>query len=229
MSLENAIRELTDEIRNLQAALQQRGDAITALNAAADESEVVYITEAPAPSAPTTVTRPGLPTAAKEMLGLVDAGTDHDADDLPWDDRIHSGAKSKNANGTWKLKRGVSKDLVRHVRGELFAKQVAPSAPAPVQQTAPAPTQSPDQGHQVFAPVQQQQPPATAPTQAEPAMAYADVQARAADVSRILGAQAMKIQDLLSRFGVARLSSLQPGQYPAFVDGLNRLANGGEA
>ena len=222
MSLENAIQELTAEIRNLQEALQQRGDAIADLNSAVDPEDAPY--QQPIDARPPQTKAPAAPPQQSDVEGGVDE------DGLPWDDRIHASTKTKNANGTWKLKRGVDKDLVRQVRGELFAKQVQPSTPTPAPQQ-PAPTQTPAPAAPPagpFAPVAQQ-PQTAAPTEEAPVMAYADVQARAADVSRILGAQAMKIQDLLSRFGVSRLSALQPNQYPGFVDGLNRLANGGEA
>lgn len=63
-----------------------------------------------------------------------------DAAGLPWDARIHSGAKSKLANGNWKLLRGVDPALVASVEAELRGNPqpaAAPSAPPPPV-TAPA-------------------------------------------------------------------------------------------
>lgn len=87
-----------------------------------------------------------------------------DAAGLPWDERIHSGAKSKLANGNWKLRRGVDPALVASVEAELRgdpkpaepatapetstvtpASVVVPpvSAPAPPPPPAPAPVAAP--------------------------------------------------------------------------------------
>lgn len=43
----------------------------------------------------------------------------HDVNGLPWDERIHSGTKALNADGTWRTKRGVDKALVASVEAEL--------------------------------------------------------------------------------------------------------------
>jgi len=42
-----------------------------------------------------------------------------DSEGLPWDDRIHTSARSKIANGTWKLKRGGDPAQVAAVKAEL--------------------------------------------------------------------------------------------------------------
>jgi len=83
-----------------------------------------------------------------------------DAAGLPWDARIHSGAKSKLANGNWKLLRGVDPALVSSVEAELRgtpkpAEVATDPSPAPV---PPAPPVAPP-------------PPATAPASATPAPA----------------------------------------------------------
>lgn len=84
-------------------------------------------------------------------------GVETDADGLPWDERIHSGPKDKkpkNADGTWRRKRGMGDDdkaeFVKSVEAELrqimaaggnapnVADGQAPAAPA-----APAPTAAP--------------------------------------------------------------------------------------
>ena len=56
-----------------------------------------------------------------------------DAAGLPWDARIHSGAKTKLANGNWKLLRGVDPALVASVEAELRG------APAPAPAVSPPP------------------------------------------------------------------------------------------
>lgn len=140
---------------------------------------------------------------------------DRDADGLPWDERIHSSSKARNADGRWKAKRGVPADVVERVRAELrggagqTTGQAAGSAPAP----APAAPQTP------FTP----QGPATAAI----GPSFDEVKVRAASCARTLGVNAGKITQLLSRFGVDRLSSLAPEFYGEFVDGLARLEQGG--
>ncbi len=57
--------------------------------------------------------------------GRVDASTDSTTDEVnfdsagrPWDERIDGKAKNFNADGTWRLKRGASKELVTQVLAE---------------------------------------------------------------------------------------------------------------
>lgn len=50
----------------------------------------------------------------EEKKAPVDDTTDSAG--FPWDERIHSGAKSVNKDGTWKLKRGVDKATVDEIR-----------------------------------------------------------------------------------------------------------------
>lgn len=66
---------------------------------------------------------------------------------IPWDARIHGSAKKKNADGSWRLKQGVDRDvLVSQVEAELLSAQQARKpaetadtpAPAAPQTTAPA-------------------------------------------------------------------------------------------
>ena len=53
------------------------------------------------------------PQAAAEM--------ELDSTGLPWDARIHAKTKTKTKLETWKLKKGVDKDLVAQVKTELEA------------------------------------------------------------------------------------------------------------
>lgn len=91
------------------------------------------------------------------------AGIDVDAEGLPWDGRIHATTRTKVADGTWKLRRGVSEELIAMVVNELrqtmglpvsttslppalspaptqaFAQVPPPPAPPAVQEVIPAP------------------------------------------------------------------------------------------
>lgn len=68
-----------------------------------------------------------------------------DSANMPWDERIHSSSRETKADGTWRLRRGVDKDLVPVVEAELRAAAPAPesepeaAAPSPEEAFAPAP------------------------------------------------------------------------------------------
>jgi hypothetical protein len=69
----------------------------------------------PAPQFAPMVVAPPAPTQAPAP-----AGVDLDKDGFPWDSRIHAGgAKGKNADGSWRQKRGVDAALVTKVQAEL--------------------------------------------------------------------------------------------------------------
>lgn len=61
-----------------------------------------------------------------------------DADGLPWDERIHSGSKAKNKDGTWRKRKGVWSSLVEEVEAELRGATPEP-APQPVSNPGPPP------------------------------------------------------------------------------------------
>lgn len=95
---------------------------------------------------------PGMPPAPGNGAATAGASTvDLDADGLPWDVRIHSSAKNKNAGDKkWKAKRGVMPQLVASVTAELRAalsvggNAQAPAAAPPVPAaTLPPATLSP--------------------------------------------------------------------------------------
>lgn len=79
---------------------------------------------------------PGVPAAPAMQAGTPAnvGGVDLDAKGLPWDARIHAksgnGGGVKNADGTWRAKRGVDAAFVAQVEAELRAVQGA--APAPL-------------------------------------------------------------------------------------------------
>lgn len=85
----------------------------------------------PAPAAPTVSAAPA-PTAPAAPSGSA-PGVELDADGLPWDGRIHASTKTKNADGTWRGKRGVDDAEVARVVAELkgLPAPVAPVPPAP--------------------------------------------------------------------------------------------------
>lgn len=82
-------------------------------------------------------------------------GVEVDSAGLPWDRRIHSSAKSKIKDGTWKKLRGVDDELVAQVEAELRQSMnpVAPTPPAPevaaapVDDPLPCPPQAPAPTH----------------------------------------------------------------------------------
>lgn len=69
------------------------------------------------------------------------ANVEFDSTGLPWDERIHSGNKTKNPGGEWRTKKGVDKGLLTSVTAELRAAvpvaNVSPiNAPVSVDPTA---------------------------------------------------------------------------------------------
>lgn len=95
---------------------------------------------------------------AAGQLPVVPPGPELDSQGVPYDERIHSGGRSKNKEGAWNRKRGVSEMEYARVLTEIMArKEPAPAVPAPTAALpqVPAATQQP-----VVPPV----PPTPAPT-----------------------------------------------------------------
>lgn len=101
---------------------------------------------------PTTATTPVIeshvppPVAAATQPPTVTPGLELDSDGVPWDERIHSGAKSKTDSGTWRKKKGVDKDEHGRITAELKAAVSAqPEVPTPTLPAEPQeqPTQAP--------------------------------------------------------------------------------------
>jgi hypothetical protein len=93
--------------------------------------QVAQATTAPA-AAPSGAGRPSVEAmAASAPIG------ERDTAGLPWDERIHSSTKSKNADGTWRIKRGTSPQVVGKVTKELQATVAAVPAAAPAALPAP--------------------------------------------------------------------------------------------
>jgi hypothetical protein len=85
-------------------------------------------------------------------------GVELDSRGLPWDARIHAGGKTKNADGSWRGKRGVAADTIAAVTAELKALMAipgpqsdtgtagappAPPAPATLASAPPVPSNTP--------------------------------------------------------------------------------------
>lgn len=90
-------------------------------------SEVVEdIEEETTPEAAfSAVTEPAAPVLVPENNDRLDKNG------LPWDERIHASSRAKNADGSWRAKRGVDDATVAQVEGELKALMAIPSAPVP--------------------------------------------------------------------------------------------------
>lgn len=89
-----------------------------------------------------------IPGASAEILPepIIEAQVDKNA--LPWDSRIHSRSKALNADGTWRMKRGITDTLIAQVTVELQRLMAIPSpaaVPAP-----PAPVQTDSNAQENF-------------------------------------------------------------------------------
>lgn len=60
------------------------------------------------------------PKADESKAEMVDV----DSRNVPWDERIHAGTKAKNADGTWRARRGVSPELVEQIERELMGELI---------------------------------------------------------------------------------------------------------
>lgn len=69
------------------------------------------------------------PDPSQDVEPLFNSG-EVDSRGYPWDERIHASTQAKNADGTWRNKRGVSKELVEEVEAE-FREQLQAAAPEP--------------------------------------------------------------------------------------------------
>jgi hypothetical protein len=91
-----------------------------------------------------TVTGTGIAPGTK----IIENGVTVDKSGLPWDGRIHASTKARNADGSWRTKRGLDTTVLAQVETELKALMAIPSAgpqlvpapppPPPAQQAAPA-------------------------------------------------------------------------------------------
>lgn len=96
----------------------------------------------PIPPAPPS----GVASATPPAPAASPATPDRDVNGLPWDGRIHASTKVRNADGSWRAKRGVDDALVATVTAELRQNAAAPAPGVTVTQgpiqdvpTPPAP------------------------------------------------------------------------------------------
>lgn len=97
---------------------------------------------APIPTGPISEAGPSLviPADPTPVIPSVppSGGVTLDKEGLPWDARIHASSRTQNADGTWRLKRGLQKDHLEKVTAELRQVMAIPS-PAPGPQLVPPP------------------------------------------------------------------------------------------
>lgn len=114
-----AAETLREAVQTLNHAVAEAANLPAATGA---PSASVAIAEQIAPAAPAAPA-----PSANEKHGVhggegstsSTAGSDmFDAEGYPWDNRIHSETRSRNADGTWRVRRGADKDLVAAVRLE---------------------------------------------------------------------------------------------------------------
>lgn len=110
-------------------------------------SEVAPSVEIPNPTHAGNAVPTSVPPATS-IPSVSTVGVTLDKDGLPWDVRIHASSRAQNADGTWRLKRGLAKDHLDKVTAELRqvmaipspGPQLVPPPPPPAQATAaPAP------------------------------------------------------------------------------------------
>lgn len=104
-----------------------------------DNGGPAYADAEESPEAPKPQTVPVSPPPAPAPQAEAGEPLELDINGLPWDARIHSAGRTKNADGSWRNKRGVDEAERERVEAELGGLQnpepVAPPAPP-----APAPS-----------------------------------------------------------------------------------------
>ena len=104
----------------------------------------------PVPAAP-AVSSPAPTSAAPAPAPVAPGGVELDSEGYPWDERIHSGAKSKTQAGIWTRRRNVPDEVYFQIRDQIKAGIPAPApaaaaiVPPPPVAAPPAPPQ-PDPG-----------------------------------------------------------------------------------
>ena len=83
-------------------------------------------------------TAPAAPAAPAANVELDSAGN-------PWDERIHASSKARISDGTWRLKRGVDKNLVAQILGQTNKAPIPTPEPKTLVDEEPAEIPSSDQ------------------------------------------------------------------------------------
>lgn len=146
--------------------------------------------DAAAPPPPVPAAPPAPPAA--------EAAAEYDSAGVPWDNRIHSDGKSTNNDGTWRGRRGVSKDAAKKIVDELraagkvrdpapaAAAAPVPPAPAPAAAAPPPPAAPASPAPIAAPPPSEAQPAAAPPVPAAPAAAPTPGANPAAEFARIM-------------------------------------------
>jgi hypothetical protein len=111
------------------APLFTPGDMSGSASSPADAAPSPIAPEVPqdgVPMPPTVVSVPAPPSTAPVALAAPSTSApsgDLDVHGLPWDERIHAGTKAKNADGSWRQRRGLNDPaLVARVEAETRAR-----------------------------------------------------------------------------------------------------------
>ena len=95
-----------------------------------------------APSTAVAAPSTSVPAAPPATSPTPQTEIQRDKNGLPWDERIHSGSRAMNKDGSWRARKGVAEALVTQVEAELRAGAPA-SVPAPPAPPASAGTPPP--------------------------------------------------------------------------------------
>lgn len=104
-----AAETLREAVQTLNHAVAEAANLPAATGAPSASMAIAEQIAPAAPAAPSPAPAPAAPTSGSDMF---------DAEGYPWDNRIHSETRSRNADGTWRVRRGADKDLVAAVRLE---------------------------------------------------------------------------------------------------------------
>lgn len=127
--IEETYQELCDAVAELHSKLNEAGQTmgtVEVMKGASMGPTAFAEIPPPAPIASVPAQTEALPPPPPEQVA---ASTDSlDTAGLPWDARIHTSTKSTNADGTWRKRRGVSKEAYNTVMAELGAQAATPAA-----------------------------------------------------------------------------------------------------
>ena len=122
-----------DEIENAHNMI----DRFYSGGAAAGGVEPKYLVGAEVPATSDGVTAHGQKiTVGNDGVPNPDASVELDKNGLPWDERIHSGSRKKNADGSWSKRKNVDDATRSKVEAELRA-TMAGGTPAAAEPTPP--------------------------------------------------------------------------------------------
>lgn len=162
------------------------------------------ITPAPTFSAPANAP---VATSNASLLNLVqNVIGDVDKNGFAWNAEIHSSSKAKNADGTWRYRRGVDPAVVTHIESQLRMAASAPAVPSfqPAIQTIEQPIVANEQ---------------TAPAQTGGIWTFPTVIARIAELQASGRTNQEKIQQVLTQLGIPNIAMIaaRGDLFPAFI------------